>query len=219
MKSPLTLPDLKHHIGLFIQTIHKQPVPALFGTTDGKAIGTYTEHALHDYLQTRFDYQPGSSASGIDFPEFQLDLKVTSTRQPQSSCPFRSADQKVYGLGYHLIVLVYDKYDDAPLQAAYLDFQHSIFIDQAHTADYQTTRGLLDILARDANADDIIAFLEDRNLPLDEVGRQMLAERILQHPPQPGFLTISNALQWRLQYSRAITLAEAAQTPGVETLR
>jgi hypothetical protein len=31
-------------------------------------------------------------------------------------------------------------------------------------------------------------------------------------------LTISNALQWRLQYKRAIELAAAASTPGVEDL-
>jgi len=41
-----------------------------------------------------------------------VDIKVTSIRQPQSSCPFKSARQKIYGLGYSLIVFVYDKKDD-----------------------------------------------------------------------------------------------------------
>lgn len=33
------------------------------------------------------------------------------------------------------------------------------------------------------------------------------AESLLKNPPQIGNLTISNALQWRLQYKRVITKA------------
>ena len=46
----------------------------------------------------------------------------------------------------------------------------------------------------------------DRNVPGDEIIYNDLAEEILNCPPEQGFLTISNALQWRLQYSRVITL-------------
>ncbi|HLG79222.1 MAG TPA: hypothetical protein VKX46_22615 [Ktedonobacteraceae bacterium] len=59
---------------------------------------------------------------------------------------------------------------------------------------------------------------EERNLPLDEIGRRTLAERILNDPPKPGYLTISNALQWRLQYTRAISFALKGNTEGVENL-
>lgn len=44
----------------------------------------------------------------------------------------------------------------------------------------------------------------DRNLPVDEIGASNLADEILENPPLQGFLTISNALQWRLQYGRVI---------------
>jgi len=71
-----------------------------------------------------------------------VDIKVTSIRQPQSSCPFKSARQKIYGLGYSLLVFVYDKHDE-----------------------------------------------------------------VLRNPPEVGYLTVSNALQWRLQYSRVIEQA------------
>jgi hypothetical protein len=64
--------------------------------------------------------------------------------------------------------------------------------------------------------DDIDAFLEEKQLPLDEVGRRLLAERILSEPPGLGILTISNAQQWRLQYTRA--LARAGEMTGVERL-
>ena len=40
-----------------------------------------------------------------------------------------------------------------------------------------------------------------------------LADEILSHVPEQSYLTISNALQWRLQYARVIALHN--QIPGV----
>lgn len=214
----LTLADLKKSAAAFLREISYRGVSDLYGVTDGKAVGTYVEHAFHDYLRPRFAYEAGSSASGIDFPALGVDLKVTSIRQPQSSCPFKSASQKVYGLGYHLMVFAYDKQDDAEIRTANLNFHHAIFVQKEHTADYQTTRGLLGILGRNGNKEDIIAFLEERNLPLEEIGRIKLAERILKKPPTQGYLTVSNALQWRLQYGRVLSIAKEGKTEGVENL-
>ncbi len=45
------------------------------------------------------------------------------------------------------------------------------------------------------------------NLPVDEMEASNIADEILANPPVQGFLTISNALQWRLQYTRVIDLA------------
>lgn len=42
---------------------------------------------------------------------------------------------------------------------------------------------------------------------------EQLADEVLHHPPDLGYLTISNALQWRLQYRRVI--AEAGNIPGI----
>jgi restriction system protein len=147
-----------------------------------------------------------------------VDLKVTSVIQPQSSCPFADAKQKVYGLGYHLLVFVYAKTDSAADAMATLDIQHTLFINAAFTADRQTTTGLAEILRRGGNVDDIDAFLEERSLPLDEIGRRSLAQQILSEPPRIGHLTISNALQWRLQYGHAIQSA-APSSSEVEDLR
>lgn len=69
------------------------------------------------------------------------------------------------------------------------------------------TRGILSILANEGNADDLVAFIMDRNLPVDEIEARNIAEEILSNPPEQGYLTISNALQWRLQYSRIIQMA------------
>ena len=44
-----------------------------------------------------------------------------------------------------------------------------------------------------------------------KVEAQTLAQEILLDPPQIGFLTISNALQWRLQYRRVIEKAGSVE--------
>lgn len=214
----LTLPVLKLEAQEFVREISAIPIDSLYGVTDGKAVGTYVESAFNRYLFSRYSYTPGSAASGIDFPDLEVDLKVTSIRQPQSSCPFRDASQKVFGLGYHLLVLAYEKIDDRATHTTYLNVLHVVFVQREYTGDYQTTYGLREIIRRNGNRDDIVAFLEERNLPLDEIGRELLADRIISQPPEQGFLTISNALQWRLQYRRIIELAGTGTTQGVENL-
>ncbi len=57
----------------------------------------------------------------------------------------------------------------------------------------------------------------ERNLPVDEIGADQLADKILKFPPNQGYLTISNALQWRLQYSRVIQ--QAGSTSGIVRVR
>ena len=215
---PLNVDSLKAKATEYSKLLSATPVPALFGVTDGKAVGTYVEAAFNAHIATVFAHDQGNAAKGIDFPGLGVDLKVTSIKQPQSSSPFRDATQKVYGLGYHLLVFVYDKTDDAELKSARLDIRHLVFIDGDYTADFQTTTGICKILDTDGNVDDVDAFLQERNLPLDEIGRRTLAERIMVERPQIGCLTISNALQWRLQYGRAIVIASGGSSPGVHDL-
>jgi restriction system protein len=214
--TPLSISELKIAASSFLESISDVPISHLYGVTDGKAVGTHVEHEFHKYLSEGYSYNAGSSASGIDFPEIGVDLKVTSLKQPQSSCPFRDAGQKVYGLGYHLLVFVYDKADDEKNRTARLKFQHAVFVSSDRTGDYQTTQGIRDILQRGGNKDDVLAFLEERNLPLGEIGRNTLADEIMRKTPNLGFLTISNALQWRLQYGRVISVAGTQD--GVEKL-
>ncbi len=142
-------------------------------------------------------------------PDLGVDIKVTSIRQPQSSCPFNSARQKIYGPGYHLLVFVYEKSDNHATRTSRLDIKHALFIDQARTADFQMTRGLIQIIQNDGNIEDLVAFMSDKNLPVDEIAANELAKEILSSPPRQGYLTISNALQWRLQYGRVIEHAGA----------
>lgn len=206
-RTALTIDLLCREAEKFCGLASKHAEAALFGVTDGKAIGTYVEHKFKTYLHDRYVFVAGSSANGVDFPELGVDMKATSIRQPQSSCPFRSARQKVYGLGYGLLVFVYDKADDAKRQVATLRMTDAVFVEAHRTADFQMTRMLRQIVENEGNEEDLMALLADKNLPADEIERRNLAEEILRNPPELGFLTISNALQWRLQYGRVIEKA------------
>ena len=202
----LGLEDLKREAKIFCDFMKKENHVSLIGVTDGKAVGTYVEHRFQDYLAEHYQLEVGSSARGIDLPGDSIitDIKVTSIAQPQSSCPFKNARQKIFGLGYNLLVFVYDKKDTST--SCILDFKYCTFIDKERTADYTITKRLREMVDDGANKEDIIGFLIDKNVPGDEIVYNDLADEILKMKPSQGYLTISNALQWRLQYARVITL-------------
>jgi hypothetical protein len=150
--------------------------PSLYGVTDGKAVGTYLEHKFIQYLAAKYTYQQGSSASGIDFPSLGVDMKVTSIRQPQSSCSYKSARRKI-GLGYNLLVFADEKTDDHAGRTGRLNMQHTIFVEREKTAALQMTRGILQILETRGNADDVIAFAQDRTLLVDDIEARRIARR------------------------------------------
>lgn len=206
MKPVLTIEDLIQEAARFCRKMSEKDHPKLLGVTDGKAVGTYVEHKFQHHLEKRYTVTIGSSAKGIDLPDahIQTDIKVTSLTQPQSSCPFREARQKIYGLGYHLLVFVYQKQDEG--KHCSLSFPHCAFIHRDRTADYTMTRRLRELAADGAGLEDIAGFLADRGIPGDELVHRTLAEEVLAHPPEQGYLTISNAPQWRLQYTKAISL-------------
>lgn len=209
----LTLETLRIEAKKFSLCENNHNEKSLYGVTDGKAVGTYLEQKFKKFLQEKYMFKAGNSASGIDLPFLEVDIKVTSIKQPQSSCPFSNVKQKIYGLGYHLLIFVYDKTDDHTLKTSNLNILHNIFVEKELTADFQTTKGLLDIINNQGNSDDIIAFMYERSLPIDDIEAQDLSEYILKNPPKQGYLTISNALQWRLQYKRVIE--KAGQVQGI----
>ncbi len=180
----------------------------LYGVSDGKAIGTHIEHKFQDRLKENYIVTIGSSANGIDLPSLDIltDIKVTSDEQPQSSCPFKDAKQKIFGLGYNLLVFVYDKIDDVETKTASLNFISCSFISKERTSDYSITYRLREMIKDKSNIEDIMGYLNDRNIPADEITLKKLAQQILDTPPEQGYLTITNALQWRLQYQRIVDL-------------
>jgi len=98
--------------------------------------------------------------------------------------------------------------DDPKTKTATLNFVSCTFVAKERTADYTTTFRLREMVKDKANEADIIAYLQDKNIPADEITLTQLAKQILKRPPEQGYLTISNALQWRLQYQRIFDLNE-----------
>ncbi len=185
----------------------------LFGVTDGKAVGTYTEHRFKEFLNKNFELDNGNAARGIDLPapKINTDIKATSIKQPQSSSTFKDAKQKIYGLGYNLLVFVYEKTDNHENETAVLYFKSCSFISKERTADYTTTFRLIEMVEDGANEEDVIAYLNDKNIPADDITLTKIAKQILENTPKLGYLTISNALQWRLQYGRVVALSAKAE--------
>ncbi|MCI0559164.1 MAG: hypothetical protein MN733_11760 [Nitrososphaera sp.] len=213
----LTLDVLLKEAKRFAEAESSHDEPNLYGVTDGKAVGTYLERKFMAHLKKVCSFVVGNSASGIDFPGLKIDMKVTSIRQPQSSCPYKSARQKIFGLGYSLLIFAYEKTDNRKKQTGRLDIQHTIFVNESRTADFQMTKGLLEILSNDGNVDDLVGFMRDRNLPVDEIEAAEIAEELLKERPTQGYLTISNALQWRLQYGRVIE--QAGKVRGIRKIK
>jgi hypothetical protein len=139
MKQNLTRENLIKEAQLFCINQSKFQHKELFGVTDGKAVGTLIEQKFQAHLKAKYELTIGSSAKGIDLPSADIltDIKVTSNKQPQSSCPFRDAKQKIFGLGYNLLVFVYDKADDPDSQTATLNFVSCSFVSKERTADSQ----------------------------------------------------------------------------------
>jgi hypothetical protein len=193
--------------------------PSIYGSTDGKAVGTYLEHKFRKFLEKKYTFTKGNSANGIDFPceTINTDIKVTSITQPQSSCPFKSARQKIYGLGYNLLVFVYEKLDNNKTKTSRLNILHTVFVDKSRTGDFQLTTSINNILENNGNKDDLVSLFFDKNLPIDEIGASNLVDEIFNNRPNIGYLTISNALQWRLQYSRIIE--KAGSIEGIYRLK
>src|SRR5690242_2133776 len=93
----LTIEALKTSAGRFAKDTQAAVVPELFGITDGKAVGAFVALGFRALLETEYRVAFGNAASGLDFPSLGVDLKTTSLSQPQSSCPFQHASEKVYG--------------------------------------------------------------------------------------------------------------------------
>ena len=193
-KPKLTVPILRHEAAAFAEVESTYPEPTLYGVTDGKAIGTYLEHKFRAHLDAKYASAPSNSASGMDFPDLDVDMKVTAITQPQSSCPFKSPRQKIFGLGYSLLVFVYEKQDDQETRTAILKIMHTVFVERKRTADYTMTKLILKHLEAGCNAEDLIGLMHDRNLPVDEIEANKIAEELLEKPCEQGYLTISNAL-------------------------
>ena len=91
MKKKLTIDSLIEEARDFCSSNSGVYRPELYGITDGNAVGTFVEHSFQKFLEDRYDLTSGNSASGLDLPSVNTDIKVTSSKKPQSSCPFNDS--------------------------------------------------------------------------------------------------------------------------------
>jgi len=161
--------------------------------TDGKSIGTLIEKEFKAFIGL---ISSGNTAKGIDLPEFETDIKVTSINKPQSSSPYENAEQKIFGLGHNLLVFVYK------LVNKKLEFVSCSYIPKENTSDYGVTSMLVQMKKDGANKQDIIGFLNDKKIPANNDILSEIADRLLSNNIKIGCLSISNALQWRLSFNK-----------------
>lgn len=89
-----------------------------------------------------------------------------------------------------------------------LTFANCLFIEAAHTADYSMTKTLIAMKESGAKLADIANYLSDKFEIGDDEDYLQLAQEVLEKELLQGYLTISDALQWRLSYRRAISFAQ-----------
>jgi hypothetical protein len=203
----LNISSLCHEAFAFAHEYNKEEESeTLYGITDGKSIGTYIEKRFHKYLEGRYEFDKGNSSKGLDFPNLNVDIKVSDVNQPQSSCPFRSASQKIYGLGYSILFFSYEKKNNHKTKKSKLNLKNIVFIMAEDTSDFQLTTDINNILDDDApHKKEALEYLfKERNLPIDSMEAELLAEEVMKRKPRIGQLSISNALQWRINYQRVV---------------
>ena len=205
MKKQLTIKALISEAKAFCEAESKINNAFLYGVTDEKAVGTHIEAKFKQHLFALYDTEKGNAASGIDLSAANIltDIKVTSIKQPQSSCPFKDAKQKIFGLGYNLLVFVYDKKDDPLSKTAVLEFVSCNFIEKERTGDYKTTFYLNQIINGNGNLEDIYAYLNDAYISFDEEILWQLAKEIIENPPKQGYLSTLFVLE-KQNYLRKI---------------
>lgn len=219
-RKQLTCELLMHEATNFCINSNNKGIKSLYGVTDGKAVGTSIEKMFKLYLSQKYDFDIGNSGKGIDLPDENIntDIKVSSIKKPQSSSPYKDAKQKVFGLGYNLLLFVYDKSDNDVEKKAYIEWKDCIFIEKEHTADYTLTKELIEAKQLECSLDDIVDILKSKNIKGEESTLRTIANEILEKDIEQGEITVSNALQWRLNYGRIVKYDKDNNGKGVNKL-
>lgn len=98
--------DYNHLITNFINFIESNYDDLI--NVEVKTRSTLIEQKFKTFLSDNLDFEiEGNSALGVDLPIFNTDIKCTSISQPQSSSPYRSINEKLFGVDYNILLFVY----------------------------------------------------------------------------------------------------------------
>lgn len=166
-----------------------------------KLTGTTIEEQLHTMLEERCDHIRGNAAKGLDLPTISYDIKVTHINKPQSSAAYSSAAEKVYGLGYGILLLTYE------LKAGKLHFLDPVLIRRGETADFRMTRELRAMHVAHVPQAVYTAYLRGSGLAFQGGELEALGKRLRGEKPPLGQLGLTYTPQWRVRYGRVLARA------------
>lgn len=199
--------DLREYfdlIGEFCRDMETRTVPPDKSSTS-KQIGTYFEKELREWFEDHAGVvSAGSVAKGLDLPAFDLDVKTTSKRQPQSSSPFKDAGERITGVDYNVLLFIYDRHSvDGGNR---FDIVSCVYIPKERTADYRMSEQAQRLV--EMYRDDELSESELRQELEDMTGLGAISdekfEEIKENPPNKGTITITPAIQWRFNYNKMI---------------
>jgi hypothetical protein len=182
----------------FATSVSQHSFSELYGCTDGKRVSTFFEKRFQSVLSRFYDFQLGNAAKGIDFPSLNVDMKFTSHEHPQSSSPFLNHRQRVFGLGYSLLVFVYCRSENHTDRSSCFNIESCSYLCATETGDARITAKIIDILSGGGNKKHIEQMLLSFDFPQSDATE--IADSVMQHKVVQGKITISLAMQYRLTF-------------------
>lgn len=202
--SELDLQNYLDSVAEFCAEMESRTVPdGKSGTS--KQIGTYFEKELRDWFEDKHGLvSEGSVAEDIDLPAFNIDVKTTSYRQPQSSSTFDDPGERIVGVDYNILLFVYDK--QSVDGGNKFEIKTCAYIPKERASDYRKSEDAVKLVAdyRDGKLSE--SELREQLEDLTGVGAisDEKFNEIKENPPEKGAITITPALQWRFNYNKMV---------------
>lgn len=186
----------------FCKDMENRTVPESKSSTS-KQIGTYFEEELRDWFTEHEGIvSEGSVAKGLDLPLFNIDVKTTSVVRPQSSSPFSDPGERISGVDYNILLIVYDK--SRVEGGNQFDIVSCVYIPKERTGDHRMSVTAQNLVEQYRNEEIEEAELREELEDLTGLGAisDEKFEEIKESPPKHGTITISPAAQWRFSYNK-----------------
>ncbi|PSQ58470.1 MAG: hypothetical protein BRD23_06785 [Halobacteriales archaeon SW_9_67_25] len=202
--SELNLRNYLDSVAEFCAEMESRTVPEDKSGTS-KQIGTYFEKELRDWFEEKHGLvSEGSVAEDIDLPAFNLDVKTTSNRQPQSSSTFDDPGERIVGVDYNILLFVYDK--QSVDGGNKFEIKTCAYIPKERASDYRKSDDAVKLVADYGEGKLSESELREQLENLTGVGAisDEKFNEIKENPPEKGAITITPALQWRFNYNKMV---------------